>query len=151
MTGTEGESVIMLLVIFHQLLKLCGVIHNFENWSVFVLRRMDHSLFSPFSDCAAGWWVNYLSYNTITPTVYWLVPRVYWYFRSLIPFGTISKSFDLQFRRGTPVITPGCMVPNKKLFNAQRLPGPGYPGKRIHAYPGKKERATRGKRPWQPG
>ena len=31
MTGPECESAVMLFVIFTQLLKLCGVIQNFEN------------------------------------------------------------------------------------------------------------------------
>ena len=30
MTGHEGESAVMLFVVFPKLLKLCGVIHNFD-------------------------------------------------------------------------------------------------------------------------
>jgi hypothetical protein len=29
MTDRDGESAVMLFVIFHQLLKLCGALHNF--------------------------------------------------------------------------------------------------------------------------
>ena len=83
MTGHERESAVILLVFFIQLVKLCGAIHYFDfsglrfpfsllfdHQSTFVLRRMDRSLTQEPSDCAAGLWVIYLFYNTITPTVY---------------------------------------------------------------------------------
>ena len=57
-----------------------------------ILRRIDLSLFQHLSDCPAGLWVIYLFYNTITPTLYWLVQRVELDFRSLVPFGNLSKS-----------------------------------------------------------
>ena len=67
-TDHEGESANMLFDIFSQLLKLCGVIRKFDHPFAFVLRRIDPSPTQQLSDCAAGGWVNYLSYNHITPS-----------------------------------------------------------------------------------
>jgi hypothetical protein len=82
MTGSKDENAAMLFGIIMQLLKLCGAIHNFVHRLTFALRRIDLSLSQQLSDCAAGGWGNYLFYNTITPTVYLLVLRVDWDFRS---------------------------------------------------------------------
>ena len=70
MTSSDKESAVMVFVVFSQLLKLCGAIHNFDHRSTFSLRRIGLSLFQQQSDCAAGGLVNYFFYNTITPTVY---------------------------------------------------------------------------------
>ena len=106
MTCSEGESGVILFGFFMQLLKLCGAINNFDysglrfpytpffdHQPAFALRRIEHSLSQQLSDCAAGWWVICLFYNSITPTVYWLVLKVFMDFQSLIPFGNRSKSY----------------------------------------------------------
>ena len=56
MTGSEGESAVMLFGIFMQILKFCGalIVHSPNNF-----------LIAPLVV-----WVIYLFYNTITPTVY---------------------------------------------------------------------------------
>ena len=80
-------------------MKDCVAIQNIVFHSTFTLRRIVLSLFQPLSDCAACGWVKYLFYNTITPTVYCLVLGEDWDFRSLIPFGTVSKSlYSLIFQ-----------------------------------------------------
>ena len=48
MTGHEGESAVMLFVVFIQLLKLCGAIHNLDHVFAFVLRRMENLLLMTF-------------------------------------------------------------------------------------------------------
>ena len=96
MTGLEWESSVMLFVIFLQLLKLCTAIRKFVHRSIFALRQINLSLSQQLSDCADGACVICLFYNTITPTVYGSELRVDWYFRSLLPFGTVIKSFYPQ-------------------------------------------------------
>jgi hypothetical protein len=67
MTSPERESADKLLVVFIQLLILCGAIHYFDFSGLrfpfsllfdlqpgFALRRIDLSLFQQLSDCAAG-------------------------------------------------------------------------------------------------
>ena len=54
MTGSEGESAVMLFLFFSNFLKFCGAIHNFYPPSSVDLRRKEHSLFLQLSDCAAG-------------------------------------------------------------------------------------------------
>ena len=72
MTSLEGESAVIMFVIFMQLLKPCGAIRNFacsgfrSPISVFpcvqffvhplpfVLRRIDRPLYQLLSDCASG-------------------------------------------------------------------------------------------------
>ena len=50
MTGPEGESAIMLFVVFLQLLKLCGAIHNFGHPFTFVLlHALNNFLIAPLA------------------------------------------------------------------------------------------------------
>jgi hypothetical protein len=53
MTNPEGESAGILFGIFMQLLKLCGVLHNYDHQPAFALRRIVRSLSQQPSDCAA--------------------------------------------------------------------------------------------------
>jgi len=56
-----------------------------------VLRRMEHSFFKQLTDCAADLWVNFLFYNTLTPTEYLIVQKVNFDFRNLTYFGVSSE------------------------------------------------------------
>ena len=81
MTVQEGESAGMLFGIFTQLLIPCceilkfdhSVLHShfliFRNVPLFAsfFRRIDYPISQRLSDCAAGYWVNPLFYNHITP------------------------------------------------------------------------------------
>jgi hypothetical protein len=80
MTSPKGESTVTLFVIFIKLLELCGAIQNFDHHFAFVLRRIERSRLKQLPDCAVGYWVNLLFYNTLTLTEYSKVPRVHYGF-----------------------------------------------------------------------
>ena len=111
----------MLSITFGKLLKLCGAINNFDYsgfWfpyvpffdlqPAFALRRIDRSLFQQLSDCAAGLYVIYLFYNHFTPSELLIVLKINLDFRSLIHFGSVSKSYYGQSPEwGKTVNNPG--------------------------------------------
>ena len=76
MTSPKVESTVTLFVIFMQLLEVCGAIQNFDHHFAFVLLRIERSRLKQLPDCAVGYWVNLLFYNTLTLTEYSKVPRV---------------------------------------------------------------------------
>ena len=93
MTSLKCESAIMLFVVFLQLLKLCGAIHNYDHQTGFTLRRIDRSLFQQLSDCAADVWVNTIFYNTLTPTEYCLDYKFYFESQYLIFLESVHNQF----------------------------------------------------------